>query len=135
MRNRCKILKEVYKVDEAKKTVVCILTFDMQLNKADVTGFFPEAIIANKENITWGKAGIYTVVGISKCHPDDTFDVVKGKHIAQSKAKLQMYNKAANNWMYIYNNLNNLKLDINSRQAACRKASLDEVVHIKDLDK
>ena len=90
MRNRCKVLKEVYKVDEDKKTIVCILTFDMQLNKAATCLVYPAAFIADKDNETYGKAGIYTVIGISKCHPEDNFDVVKGKRIAQSKAKLEM---------------------------------------------
>lgn len=29
---------------------------------------------------------------ISKCHPNDVFDEIKGKRIAESRAKLKMYN-------------------------------------------
>ena len=50
MKNRCRALKEVYKVDEAKKTIICILTFDMQLHKAETVLVYPTAFIAEKDN-------------------------------------------------------------------------------------
>lgn len=135
MRNRCRVLKEVYKVDEAKKTIVCILTFDMQLDKAATDLVYPLVFVSNKENGTLGQAGIYTVLGISKCHPDDTFDVVKGKRIAQSKAKLKMYRKAATVWKSIGESLTISRVDILSRYNVCFRAAIEEKEHIKDLDK
>lgn len=135
MRNRCKVLKEVYKVDEAKKTIVCILTFDMQLFKADGVLVYPTAFISDKEKTSYGKAGVYTVLGISKCHPDDTFDVVKGKRIAQSKAKLEMYRKATVTWDSVYRNLLINVADIKKRRYNCKVSAKEEKEHIKDLDK
>lgn len=135
MRNRCKVLKEVYKVDETKKTIVCILTFDMQLLKSSTTLVYPTAFISEKEDVSYGKAGVYTVVGISKCHPDDTFDVIKGKRIAQSRAKLEMYRKATVTWDSIYRNLLINVADIRNRRYNCMVSAKEEKAHIKDLDK
>lgn len=135
MRNRCKVLKEVYKVDEIKKTIVCILTFDMQIGKTDNNLVFPTAFVSNKDNVSYGKAGVYTVIGISKCHPDDTFDVVKGKRIAQSKAKLEMYRKATVTWDSIYRNLLINVADIRKRRYNCKVSAKEEKEHIKELDK
>lgn len=135
MRNRCKVLKEVYKVDENKKTIVCILTFDMQLDKASTYLVYPTSFIADKEDVTYGKAGVYTVVGISKCHPDDTFDVVKGKRIAQSKAKLEMYRKATVTWDSVYRSLLINVADIRQRRYNCKVSAKEEKEHIEELDK
>ena len=135
MRNRCKVLKEVYKVDEAKKTIVCILTFDMQLDKASDNLIYPLGFVANKEDVTLGQAGIYTVIGISKCHPEDTFDVVKGKRIAQSKAKLEMYRKATVTWDSVYRNLLINVADIKKRRYNCKVSAKEEKEHIEELDK
>lgn len=135
MRNRCKVLKEVYKVDEDKKTIVCILTFDMQLLKSATNLVYPTAFISEKGNITYGKAGIYTVVGISKCHPEDTFDIIKGKRIAQSKAKLEMYRKATITWDSIYRNLLISVADIKRRRYNCKVSAKEEKEHIKELGK
>lgn len=135
MRNRCRVLKEVYKVDEAKKTIVCILTFDMQLDKASDNLIYPLGFVANKEDVTLGQAGIYTVIGISKCHPDDTFDVVKGKRIAQSKAKLEMYRKATVTWDSVYRNLLINVADIRKRRYNCKVSVKEEKEHIKELSK
>ena len=135
MKNKCKVLKETYKVNENKKTIVCILTFDMQLSKADTFLVYPTSFIADKEDVTYGKAGVYTVVGISKCHPDDTFDVIKGKRIAQSKAKLEMYRKTTVTWDSIYRNLLINVADIKKRRYNCKVSAKEEKAHIKDLDK
>lgn len=135
MRNRCKVLKEVYKVDEIKKTIVCILTFDMQINKANTDLVFPTAFVSNKDNVSYNTAGIYTVIGISKCHPDDTFDIVKGKRIAQSKAKLEMYRKATSTWDSIYRNLLINVADIKKRRYNCKVSAKEEKEHIRDLDR
>ena len=135
MKNRCKVLKETYKINESKKTIVCILTFDMQLDKAATCLVYPTAFIADKDNETYGKAGVYTVVGISKCHPDDTFDVVKGKRIAQSKAKLEMYRKATVTWDSIYRNLLINIAGIKKRRYNCKVSAKEEKEHIEELDK
>lgn len=130
MRNRCKVLKEVYKVDEVNKTVVCIINWDMQPEKSPIPFWvFTEAKCNNALTTN-------TSVGISKCHPDDTFDVVKGKRIAESKAKAKMYKKAAKVWDSIIKYLTKKWLaDICKRKGACVVAHHDEVVHIEELDK
>lgn len=130
MKNRCKVLKEIYKVDEVNKTVVCIINWDMQPEKSPIPFWvFTEAKCNNALTTN-------TSVGISKCHPDDAFDVVKGKRIAESKAKAKMYRKAAKTWGRVSKFLNSNWLnDIFKRLVACSDAYYGELTHIKDLDK
>ena len=130
MKNRCKVLKEIYKVDEANKTVVCIINWDMQPEKSPIPFWvFTEAKCnaALMDN---------TSVGISKCHPDDAFDIVKGKRIAESKAKAKMYRKAAKVWDKTFKFLTIKWLtDIHKRHSSCIMAYCGELSHIKDLDR
>ena len=130
MKNRCKVLKTTYKVDEANKTIVCIINWDMQPEKSPIPFWvFTEAKCNNALTTN-------TSVGISKCHLDDTFDVVKGKRIAESKAKAKMYRKAAKVWDKTFKFLTmKWLIDIHNRQTACVKAYCGELAHIKDLDK
>lgn len=130
MKNRCKVLKEVYKVDEVNKTVVCIINWDMQPEKSPIPFWVFTEAKCNAALCT------NTSVGVSKCHPDDAFDVVKGKRIAESKAKAKMYRKAAKVWDKTFKFLTIKWLDnIYNRKTACVKAYFGELVHIKDLDK
>lgn len=50
----------------------------------------------------------YTVVGISKCSKDDTFDETLGKRIAESRAKYKMFKKASALFYEIANNVNKI---------------------------
>lgn len=131
MKNRCKVLKTTYKVDENNKTVVCIINWDMQVHKSPIPYWiFTEAKC--NEALMIGN----TSVGISKCHPDDTFDVVKGKRIAESKAKAKMYRKAAKVWDKTFKFLTIKWLaDIHNRHSSCITAYCGELAHIENLDK
>ena len=128
MKNRCKVLKTTYKVDEANKTVVCIVKWDMQAEKSPIPYWlFTEAkcTAALMEN---------TSVGISKCHPDDTFDIIKGKHIAESKAKAKMYRTAAKAYLKSMQYLDKTWInDLFHRKDACIKAYFGEMDHIEEL--
>lgn len=130
MRNRCKVLKTTYKVDEANKTVVCIINWDMQPEKSPIPFWVFTEAKCNQALVT------NTSVGISKCHPDDTFDIVKGKRIAESKAKAKMYIKAAKVWDKTFKFLNIKWInDIHKRLNACMLAYIDEMAHIKELSR
>jgi hypothetical protein len=130
MKNRCKVLKTTYKVDEANKTVVCIINWDMQPEKSPIPFWVFTEAKCNQDLTT------NTSVGISKCHPDDTFDVVKGKRIAESKAKAKMYKKAYKVWdkVMIYL-MRKWVSDVAKRKNACNIAYFNEIDHIEKLDK
>lgn len=131
MKNRCKVLKTTYKVDEANKTVVCIIKWDMQTHKSRVPYWvFTEA----KCNAAMFNEN--TSVGISKCHPDDVFDVVKGKHIAESKAKAKMYRSATKAYLKAMQYLEKTWInDLFHRNEACIRAYFGEMNHIEELGK
>ena len=128
MKNRCKVFNTTYKVDEDNKTVVCIIKWDMQAHKSSIPYWLlteAKCKAALMDNIS---------VGIAKCHPDDIFDVVKGRRIAESKAKAKMYNKAAKDWSKVIKYLSIKWLeDIIMRKNACFKAYFDEIDHIEKL--
>lgn len=126
MRNRCKVLNTRYKIDEDKKTVVCIIEWDAQVDKTTIPFWmFTEAHRA-------GDAGIS--VGISKCHPDDTFDIVVGKRIAESKAKAKMYKTVLKRWKKVFNYIKVQYIDpAYRRMMACNEAYIGEKEHIKKL--
>ena len=130
MKNRCKVLKTTYKVDETNKTVVCIVKWDMQPEKSSVPFWvFTEAKCSNALTTN-------TSVGISKCHPDDTFDLVKGKHIAESKAKAKMYRTAAKTYLKAMQYLDKTWItDLFNRKQACARAYFGEMDHIEELSR
>lgn len=68
----------------------------------------------------------YKVRGIAKCHPDDKFDVNKGKHIAESRAKSKLYQKYASD-------LIKLRQNISEQITKYIHYKLFELEHINDL--
>lgn len=130
MKNRCKVLKTTYKVDEVNKTVVCIINWDMQSEKSTVPFWVYTEAKCNAALMD------NTSVGISKCHPDDEFDIVKGKHIAESKAKSKMYKTAAKVYLRARRYLEKTWItDLFHREQACARAYFGEIYHIEELSK
>ena len=62
----------------------------------------------------------------AKCHPDDEFDVKKGKHIAESRAKSILYNK------YLHD-LKRLKLIVDNLKIKYTYRKYYELTHIDKL--
>ncbi len=76
------------------KTVVCKLNFKLNppLNEKYIS-LFPYRFVEDKkitkqEDILW--TGI-TVTGVAICHDNDEFDETLGKRIAESRAKIKMF--------------------------------------------
>lgn len=75
-----------FNVYEKKKTVACVMTghLDIRSSQDQVCVECTEWIDLEKE---------LRVVGVAKCHPDDTFDPEVGKRIAESRAKRMLYSE------------------------------------------
>lgn len=71
MKTYIKFGKVSYVVNKEKRAVACIM----------------QVMICNRA---------FKFIGVSKCSPDDVFDETKGKRIAESRAKVKVYKKAAN---------------------------------------
>lgn len=97
MKNRVRIIKKEFKVDEKNKVVVCELLFTLQLlgseaipNIMDIPGrMAKEAVSMGDTLVCRGKA---------RCSSDDTFDEATGKKIAESRAKSKAFKTAKNVW-------------------------------------
>lgn len=75
-----------FNVYEKKKTVACVMTghLDIRSSQDQVCVECTEWIDLEKE---------LRVVGVAKCHSDDTFDPEVGKRIAESRAKRMLYSE------------------------------------------
>lgn len=85
-------LKFEYFVNEEKKTVVCKMTVPEEYVFNEVRN-----IVEKSKFLIMGEYMEYLCMyglhpyykGISKCHPDDTFDIEKGKRIAKLRALMR----------------------------------------------
>lgn len=100
--------KSKFYVDEHKKTVICSIKIT-----------FIDRVIEFK--------------GKSKCSPEDTFDAIKGKRIAESRAKAKAYSIAAR----IYREYEKFLMDklFKARDKAdfCEFLTKREALHIIEL--
>ena len=93
MKSRVEIYKTSFFVNEEKKIVTCIITADFNINKLEhppLTYLTPKVFVENGI----GNSSAIVEVGIAKCNPLDVFDIDKGKRIAESRAKQQIFKKA-----------------------------------------
>lgn len=128
MRNKVKITKTTFHVDRENKVVVCKLECDMQLSEVvgidtDIRRKFP--------NVNW--AGEFSVKAKSKCDRVDTFDELKGKRIAEGRAKIKMFSIAERVWEELAKKACKLVNECSNRSKACEEAKEAEENHIREL--
>lgn len=76
----------------------------------------------------------HSFIGKSNCHPEDAFDDIKGKRIAESKAKIKLFKFMKNHTKKLYNRVFE---ELNKYESAMNKytdAYYKEVVHVEELD-
>lgn len=132
MKNRVRIIKKEFKVDEKNKVVVCELLFTLQLlgseaipNIMDIPGrMAKEAVSMGDTLVCRGKA---------RCSSDDTFDEATGKKIAESRAKSKAFKTAKNVWDCIAKGfVENAKMaEVMTKN--CAAVEEIEVNHVKKL--
>lgn len=132
MRNRVMITETIYKVDETNKVVLCILKCNMQLDKHPswnhiATNMFQKHL----PHVNW--EGKFSAKGKAKCNAKDMFDIIKGKRIAESRAKVKMFKTAGQVYSYLATALLNLAQACNNSEKACTEALKKEILHVQDL--
>ncbi len=136
MRNRVNVMKKVFKVNKEKKTVVCIIECNTGIgrdNKLLGIALELDAKIRKVNNVKIHPMGEFTVLGVAKCHNEDSFDEIKGKRIAESRAKKNAYNIAYHFWKNFSKALSNFKDKCDARADACDIAEMIERNHIEEL--
>lgn len=83
-------LKFDYYVNKEKKTVVCKMTVPHNYMQNEVNNIISRNQFEERF-LNWCK-GERVFKGVSKCHPEDTFDENTGKRIAKLRAMIQ-FNK------------------------------------------
>ena len=132
MKNRIHVAKTTFHVDEINKVVICSLECDMQMCKHP-------AWISINDN-AWRKKfpnvnydGEFTVKAKARCNATDTFDVEKGKRLAESRAKAKMFSVAERVWQEIAQYLGNMVHECVKTAKACTLAKDIESNHVKEL--
>lgn len=83
---KLQVVDTTFYINEIKKTVTCRMSGCLkyhQFEDGDGNPLFLPSIF-------------HTVTATAKCHPDDIFDVDKGRRIAKAKAEIKLYREIIN---------------------------------------
>lgn len=119
-------------VKSENKVVVCNMKASMQLLDSNLWNYIDSDWWATKAPMVNG-CGEFTVTAKARGNPNDTFDEVTGKRIAESKAKTKAFKIAKNVWSCIAKSLTK-KADIaNIMAKICAAMEEIESNHVKEL--
>lgn len=132
MKNRVRIIKKEFKVNEKNKVVVCELLFTLQLlgseaipNMMDIPGRMAKEAVSMRDTLVCrGKA---------RCSNDDTFDETVGRRIAECRARMKMFKVARNVWRTLGEDLAGRELSCRVLSNACNIAIDIEMWHLGEL--
>ena len=119
-------------VKPENKVVVCIMKVDMQLINSECWYFVNSAWWTTKAPMV-NDYGEFTVTAKARCNPNDTFDEVIGKRIAESKAKTKAFKIAKNVWNCIAKGLAKKANTANTMAKNCAAMEEIESNHVKDV--
>ena len=103
--------------NEKKGVVVCKIESFIEYTS-------PEALFNYKKVESTGKA---------VCGKDDVYDEVKGKQIAESRAKVELYRKIKEVIIELKHQFFNEEMDLTNQKARYDRLISKEVSHIKEL--
>lgn len=133
MKNRIHVTKTTFRVDEVNKVVICSLECDMQMYKHPAYGCFTDmAFDKRMPFVKWN--GEFTVRAKARCNATDTFDVEKGKRLAESRAKAKMFSVAERVWQEVEQYLAKMANECARTALACTLAKDIEGNHVKELE-
>lgn len=132
MKNRVKITETSYFENPNERVVVCILDCDMQLCKHPLwSELFTHMWSKRLPHVDYG--GNFTVRAIAKCNKEDTFDIVLGRKIAESRAKGKAFATAAKVYKEIEKYFLNCAALVNESVEACEQTVKVEEAHVELL--
>lgn len=108
-------------VKESTKTVVCIMKVLVNAWKS------------SQNNVFGKESELITVKGFSKCHPEDKFDEVIGKRIAESRAKKEAYREGRNYLQKILDSTVIYEKDLKQSMIKLINFGKKEKSHIEEL--
>lgn len=124
---KVQFISTVFHVNEKKRTVTCEMVAKM-CNE-----------INNQDNICLTYDGIYRmcspfkVITVAYCHPDDKFDEVRGKRIAESKAKRLVYSKGREKADKLIRALENCLGEVTRMKNNLESFKKEEIKHTQQL--
>lgn len=131
MRNRVLIEKSNFHVDGANKVVVCTLECDMQLFKHPAWDAIDSRMFKSIPYVSWN--GKFIVKARARCNATDTFDVETGKRIAESRAKVKMFNISSRVYKLCSDALTKMAKECSNSSVACERAMMIENDHVLEL--
>lgn len=137
MRNRVNICEKTFKVNKEKRTIVCMAKCNLGIYRCkDLDNLlFYDTMKKVTKGLPVSYTGEYKVVSVVKCHPDDVFDEIKGRRIAESRAKKEAYNIAYHFWNNLREYCVHLATLARNKADACDIAEMIEKNHIEELTK
>lgn len=123
-----------YIVKKEEGMVICVLKCDMNLYAHPCFN----VMTYNKHrkilpNVTTD--GRFTVTAVTKCHKDDIFNEIKGKRIAESKAKVKAFNVASKVYNAYVKDLEGYAKILTENMGNCLIVMDEEIEHFNNLKK
>ena len=131
MRNRVLIEKSNFHVDEVNKVVVCTLECDMQLHKHPAWYAIYYKMFKSVPYVS--RDGKFIVKAKARCNTTDTFNVGTGRMIAESRAKVKMFNISSRVYKLCSDALTKLAKECSNSSVACEQAMMIENDHVLEL--
>ena len=119
-------------VKPENKVVVCNMRVDMQLIDSNLWAYMDTKWWVTKAPMV-DDFGKFTVTAKARCNPNDTFDEVTGKRIAESRAKTKAFKIAKNVWNCIAKGLTEKANIANIMAKNCAAMEEIESNHVKEL--
>lgn len=132
MKSRVNITDTKFHVDMENEVVVCELKCDMQLNKHPAWTFLNDNMWRKKfPKVSW--TGEFTVKAVARCNAADTFDVEKGKRIAESRAKAKMFDIASRVYKLCADAITRISVECRNSSIICEVVEDNENNHVLEL--
>ena len=134
MKTNVKFTRDKFIVNKEKKTVTCILDCDVDLYSRKFPSLMTDCKIWKKKCPKFNY-GNFKVIGVAYCAKEDIFDKIKGRRIAESKAKKEGFKIAEEVYRLVYE-ANTKEIDkLKSLIIGCIDAERVEQYHINELGK
>lgn len=123
---KVRFIRTEFVVNEEKRTVACIITARVTLSNRQEKIFYNDLY---ENSLT----KLFKVAGVSKCHENDEFDLVRGKRIAESRAKAKVYEEGKVRLAKVLNYLDIFGEDIQDQIEKLKKYQKKEKEHLIEL--
>lgn len=131
MKSRVEIYKTNFFINEEKKVVTCVIIADMNLDKLD----YADSLFIHRrifKQLGINNSRVVQEVGIAKCNPLDVFNIEKGKKIAESRAKQQLFKKISKLYEFINDEILNISSYYDELSETCLNIAQNEIDYLEN---